>query len=288
MNLGVEFSVLNYAAWPPAVDNPAAWSAGADGKLAIGGSSEPALSDLPPMLRRCAGGLAKMALEAAQRCFGNRRDLPIVFCSRHGEADRAVSLLTDLVNSEPLSPTSFALSVHNAASGLFPLRRRPTPNAMKPSAAQIIRHQPATIAPDFIGWSFRSLGGFLRFTRVLDYKISGAEKFARPGLLILANHPTCLDIVFFLKLQRGAAHVAVRSDCNITPVPIRRRPLMLARGVRWWKLPQNRSQFDIEVKDEIDNQPFVTRVASEVLAVRRPTDHLRDFFAKEQRIHASV
>jgi len=213
----------------------------------------------------------------------------------------------------------------------------------------------ATIARDFIGWSFRSLVGFLRFTRVLDYKITGAEKLARPGLLILANHPTFLDIVFLiglvhradcivksglwrnpflrcpvaaanyirndegeallsdcvaalrrganliifpegtrtpvdgvLKLQRGAAHVAVRSGCNITPVLIRCQPLMLARGIRWWKLPQSRSQFDIEVKDEIDIQPFVTRAASEVLAVRRLTDHLRDFFAKEQRIHASV
>ena len=123
MNVGVEFSVLHHAAWAPGIDSAADWSAWADGKLAIGGSSEPPLRDIPPMLRRRAGGLAKMALEAAQRCFGDRRDLPIVFCSRHGEADRAVSLLTDLAKSEPLSPTSFALSVHNAAGGLFSIAR---------------------------------------------------------------------------------------------------------------------------------------------------------------------
>jgi 1-acyl-sn-glycerol-3-phosphate acyltransferase len=184
----------------------------------------------------------------------------------------------------------------------------------------------AEVARDFIGWSYRSLIAFLRSSGVLDYKVIGAEKLERPGLLILANHPTFLDIVFLmavvkrsdcivksglwrnpflrgpviaanyirndhsaglmhdcvaalsrgesliifpegtrtplngaLKLQRDAAHIAVRSGCNITPVLIRCQPPMLARGVRWWKLPKNRSRFDIEVKDEIDIQPFVAR-----------------------------
>jgi len=34
----------------------------------------------------------------------------------------------------------------------------------------------SNLVRDFIGWSFSSLIGFLRFTRVLDYKVTGAEK----------------------------------------------------------------------------------------------------------------
>lgn len=221
----------------------------------------------------------------------------------------------------------------------------------------LVRHPQsrAQVARDFIAWSFRCLVGFLRSSGVLDYKVIGAEKLDRHGLLILANHPTFLDIVFLMamvrrsecivksglwrnpflrwpviaadyirnddgeklvndcvaavrrgenliifpegtrtsldgaiKLQRGAAHVAVRARCPITPVLIRCRPVMLARGVRWWKLPANRSQFSIEVKDDIDIQHFVTQARSDVLAARHLTDSLRELFTKESHVHAIV
>lgn len=47
------------------------------------------------------------------------------------------------------------------------------------------RQERANLARDFIGWSFASLIGFLRLTRVLDYKVMGAERLERRGLLIL-------------------------------------------------------------------------------------------------------
>lgn len=207
----------------------------------------------------------------------------------------------------------------------------------------------SNLARDFIGWSFSSLIGFLRFTRVLDYKVTGAEKLQRRGLLILANHPTFLDIVFLmslvkradcivkgalwrnpffrgpvtaagyirnddgeqlladcaaalkrgenliifpegtrtpsngpLKLQRGAAHVALRARCNVTPVLIRCRPVMLARDIRWWKMPAERSKYDIEVKDDLDIAELVAAPAIDAsLAARYVTDSLREFFKKE-------
>ena len=33
---------------------------------------------------------------------------------------------------------------------------------------------------------------------IMRYKINGLEKLNRPGQLILANHPTLIDIVFLL------------------------------------------------------------------------------------------
>jgi hypothetical protein len=78
---------------------------------------------MAPMLRRRAGFLDRMALEVAYRCLGDRRDVPTIFCSRHGETLRSVELLTDLAKGLPLSPTTFGLSVHNATGGLFSIAR---------------------------------------------------------------------------------------------------------------------------------------------------------------------
>ncbi len=172
------------------------------------------------------------------------------------------------------------------------------------------------LARDFIAWSFASLIGFLRFSRLLDYKVIGAEKLNRRGLLIVANHPTFLDIVAqsvfhapvvaanyirndegeqlltdcvaalergenliifpegtrtasdgSFKLQRGAAHVAMRARCNVT-------------------LPASRPQFSIEVQSDIDIQQFISQASIENLAARHLTDYLRDFFTKESHFHA--
>ena len=123
MSFAVSFSITADAAWAPGVESPPAWSAWANGEIAITGDSEPPVKAMAPMLRRRAGALAKMALEVAYRCLGDRRGVPIVFCSRHGEADRSVALLSELAKGQPLSPTSFGLSVHNAVGGLFSIAR---------------------------------------------------------------------------------------------------------------------------------------------------------------------
>jgi hypothetical protein len=78
---------------------------------------------MAPLLRRRAGFLNRMALEVAYRCLGKVKDVPTIFASRHGEASRSVELLLDLVAGQPVSPTSFGLSVHNATGGLFSIAR---------------------------------------------------------------------------------------------------------------------------------------------------------------------
>jgi hypothetical protein len=121
---GVHFSIASHAAWAPGLDTPEAWQAWAHSNSVISGDSEPAVRAMPPMLRRRAGFLGKMALEVAYQCLGERTGVPTVFCSRHGEVSRSVELLTDMANGVPLSPTSFGLSVHNAMGGLFSIARK--------------------------------------------------------------------------------------------------------------------------------------------------------------------
>jgi hypothetical protein len=120
---GFYFSVAASAAWAPQVETKDAWLAWASGNRVIAGRSTPSVRAMPPILRRRAGLLGKMALEVAYQCLGTRTDIPTVFSSRHGEAARSADLLLDLAKGAPLSPTSFSLSVHNAAGGLFSIAR---------------------------------------------------------------------------------------------------------------------------------------------------------------------
>jgi 1-acyl-sn-glycerol-3-phosphate acyltransferase len=212
------------------------------------------------------------------------------------------------------------------------------------------------VARDLIGFTFRCIVRSMRAMGVFRYETMGLERLQRGGLLILANHPTLIDIVFlmaFVKradciiksalwrnpfthctvraaeyirndddgvrlvedcvaaihngsnliifpegtrtpadgsitLKRGAANISVRALRNVTPVLISCKPAMLAKGLAWWRLPSRPSFFSIEVQDDIDIHPFVAEAGSEVLAARRLTEHLQNFFTREYTRHAVV
>ena len=46
--------------------------------------------------------------------------------------------------------------------------------------------------------SFRAFVELMRFCRVLDYRVDGTPKLKRSGLLVMANHPTLIDVVFLI------------------------------------------------------------------------------------------
>lgn len=120
---GVSFSIAAHAAWAPGLDTPEAWAVWAEAPFVIAGAIDPGLRQMPSMLRRRAGLLGKMALEVAYQCLEGRTDVPVVFCSRHGDVSRGVDLLTDLAQDAALSPTGFGMAVHNASAGLFSIAR---------------------------------------------------------------------------------------------------------------------------------------------------------------------
>lgn len=119
----VVFSIARHAAWAPGLASDARWAEWARAPWTLVPGEEPKVAAMPAMLRRRAGFLGRMALETAYACLGEQRDVPTVFCSRHGEVARAVDLLGELARGEPLSPTAFGLAVHNASAGLFSIAR---------------------------------------------------------------------------------------------------------------------------------------------------------------------
>jgi 1-acyl-sn-glycerol-3-phosphate acyltransferase len=206
----------------------------------------------------------------------------------------------------------------------------------------------ATVARAVVHRSFRAFISMMRAVGVISYEFHGTEKLRRTGLLILANHPSLIDVVFLMalvegadcivkaalasnpftrgpvraaglvcndagpalvdaciasllaghnlivfpegtrtplnghvRLQRGAAYVAVRAQVNVTPVRIRVTPPTLAKGQKWWQVPVRRPHFVIEVGDDIDVHPYTDRCRSEALAARHLTEHLAHYFFPE-------
>ena len=130
----VRFSISNLQAWAPGVTSPAEWREWARGDRPLERTGEPALQQMPPMLRRHAGRLGRLACSPAYDTLGDLRDVPMVFSARYGDVSRSVELLAALSAGEELSPTAFGLSVHNSVPGLFSMARKETANSISLAA----------------------------------------------------------------------------------------------------------------------------------------------------------
>ncbi|MFC5741839.1 beta-ketoacyl synthase chain length factor [Dyella tabacisoli] len=120
----IDVRIEQWRAWAPGLDNEDAWRAWAEAPHKLPDNGEqPNCDFLPAMQRRRLSRLARMTLEAAWPLCDEQEQLPLVFASRHGESPRTYALLSDLVAEEPLSPTQFGLSVHNAIAGQWSMLR---------------------------------------------------------------------------------------------------------------------------------------------------------------------
>jgi 1-acyl-sn-glycerol-3-phosphate acyltransferase len=89
-----------------------------------------------------------------------------------------------------------------------------------------------------------------------------------------------------IALKRGAANIAVRGACAVTPVVIRCHPSTLGKGDKWWQVPARLARFHIEVKDDIAIERFSGAGATDAIAARRLTEHLQHYFTEEGQRHA--
>lgn len=202
-----------------------------------------------------------------------------------------------------------------------------------------------------IGRLFRLLVAWMRILGLLTYELRGLERLQRRGLLVLANHPTLIDVVFLiglvpdancvvkatlanhpctrgpvratgyicnnsgsdllqtcvdkvkaganliifpegtrtrpgqaLKMQRGAAQIALRGGLAITPVHIHCEPMGLFKGQPWWRVAEQPLHFSIQVAEDMPTAPFLDAAGGEVaLAARRLTEHLTRYFTEPNK-----
>jgi hypothetical protein len=124
------FRVSRWAAWSPGLPTQEQWRAWCEtpDPAALFGDAQPPLQELPPMTRRRIDPVGRAALQAAFQAQGPHSTGPVVFTSRWGEITRSVSLLRELTQGQPLSPTAFSLSVHNAQGAIYSIARGDTEN----------------------------------------------------------------------------------------------------------------------------------------------------------------
>lgn len=123
----ITFNIAQWRAWAPGLTNVEDWQQWSRHPTPLQSSDEaPDVSFLPAMQRRRLGRLARMAFAVGWPLADGLEHLPLVFVSRHGETPRTFEILCDVAASEPLSPTQFSLSVHNAVIGLWSIMRGET------------------------------------------------------------------------------------------------------------------------------------------------------------------
>ncbi|WP_130620040.1 beta-ketoacyl synthase chain length factor [Dyella amyloliquefaciens] len=120
----IDLRIADWRAWAPGLESAEAWQAWANAPWAPAEQGEqPDCSFLPAMQRRRLSRMARIALHVAWPLCGDDEQLPLVFASRHGETTRTYAILGDVADRQPLSPTQFGLSVHNAIAGQWSILR---------------------------------------------------------------------------------------------------------------------------------------------------------------------
>lgn len=109
------------AAWAPGVDSESAWRAWAQDPRPLLVDGPPDARFLPPMLRRRCTPLTKAVLHVAYAACpeAERASVRTVFASRHGELRESFPLFELVVSGQPLSPTRFTHTVHNAQAAMY-------------------------------------------------------------------------------------------------------------------------------------------------------------------------
>ncbi len=127
--MNFEFVIRDWAAWAPTYEQQSSWLDWAqrdDAPCPPVTEAAPALSEMPAMARRRLNPLGRMAAQMAYALAPGEAGgagRPMIFSSRYGDAARSLALLDELVRGEPLSPTAFGLSVHNAIGAMVSIAR---------------------------------------------------------------------------------------------------------------------------------------------------------------------
>lgn len=78
----------------------------------------PKLSFVPAMQRRRLSPFARLCCYSLNQ-LTERNDIATVFATRCGDLEKTDQLIVDACQKQPLSPTQFGLSVHNAVAGQY-------------------------------------------------------------------------------------------------------------------------------------------------------------------------
>ena len=121
-------NILDWQAMAPGLSDTAQWLAWSRQPPAIDPLAPQAtLCELPMMTARRLSSGSKLAVECGMAMLRRHQIDAVLYTSRHGELERNYRILHALATGQALSPTDFALSVHNSAVGNLTIAtRQPT------------------------------------------------------------------------------------------------------------------------------------------------------------------
>lgn len=90
-----------------------------------------------------------------------------------------------------------------------------------------------------------------------------------------------LDKLYF---QRGAAKIAINAKHDLSPIVIKCQPRMLAKNVKWYKIPATKPEFTITIGERIKVEPFLGKNKSVNIQSRNLTNYLVNYFKEELKI----
>jgi 1-acyl-sn-glycerol-3-phosphate acyltransferase len=194
--------------------------------------------------------------------------------------------------------------------------------------------------------TFKVYMELMRGLGILTYSIEGVDRLRQPGRLIIANHPTLIDVVLLgsllpevdcivkrglwrnpflrwpvswagyipnsegeelvsrcaatlrkghsllvfpegtrtvpgqpMRVQRGAAHIALAAEAEILPVTISCDPITLFRKNPWYRVPVRRFHMCVSVGTPVSAREFQEAGEAPSRAARRLSQWMLDYYA---------
>lgn len=119
----LRFDVLSVAAWSPGLTTLEAWARWAEAPTPLRPDGVPDVPYVPANLRRRLDRRGKMALHTTFGVDPNADAGAYVFATPLGEVQRSAEILEALSQRQPISPATFAASVHNAIGAVYSIAR---------------------------------------------------------------------------------------------------------------------------------------------------------------------
>lgn len=119
------FNIVDWQARAPGLSDALQWQAWSRQDQTIDPAAPLAkLTDLPMMTARRLNSGSKLAVDCGLAMLRKQPIDAVVYSSRHGELERNYRILHALATGQDVSPTDFAMSVHNSAVGNLTIAAR--------------------------------------------------------------------------------------------------------------------------------------------------------------------
>ena len=130
-NMAILFAISEWSGWQATFSGESV-----DALPDVTISEVPDVAMIPPILRRRLNLLGRACASEMMKHLQTDDNMPIVYCSQHGDIERTLNVLSELVDDQPVSPMHFSLAVHNAICGVLSIQAGLTANISTIAAGQ--------------------------------------------------------------------------------------------------------------------------------------------------------